>query len=54
MVVLEILAAIGVVAIFIAGYWLVTSKFPNIGEKLNKFVSDVGSSLKKKKKTDKE
>lgn len=49
MVVLGILAAIGIVAIFVVGYWLVTTKFPKVGAKINKFASDVGSSLKKKK-----
>jgi hypothetical protein len=48
MVMLGILAAIGIIAIFVVCYWLVTVKFPKVGTKINKFAADIGSSFKKK------
>lgn len=49
MVVLTIFAIIGIASVFLVGYWIISTKFPKAGDKINKFVGDVGSSLKKKK-----
>lgn len=48
MVILVILAIIGIAAIFAVLYWLCSTKFPKIGNKIDETVSAIGSKFKKK------
>lgn len=48
MVILIILALVGIVAIFAVLYWLISTKFPKVGEKIDSTISSIGKKFKKK------
>ena len=48
MVVLTIFAIIGIGTVFAVGYWVVTTKYPKVGNKIINFIEKIKNSFGKK------
>ena len=48
MVVLMFFAIVGFAALFAVGYWAITTKCPNVGNKITNFIEKIKTSFGKK------